>query len=71
MSVPLKSHVIRRLDRIFFDKKWTYDGEDREEYADMYNRFCTLLALLSEDDQSLILDLTTRGCSQSCQPYDS
>lgn len=58
MPAPLKNHVIRRLDRIFIDKKWNYDGEDREKYADMYNNFCKLLELLPEDDQSLILDLT-------------
>lgn len=59
MHMPLKSHIINRLNHVFTAQKWNFAEDESGEYTELYYNFSKLLELLSEEEQSLVLDLTS------------
>lgn len=46
------------LTKIFDSKKWPIDDPEAKEWQDLFDRFCKLLSLLSDEEQNLVLTLT-------------
>jgi hypothetical protein len=58
---------ILKIDNLFEKKDWT----SREEYEDVYNRFCQLSRSFNDDEVDLILELSQRYLWISYNDYNS
>lgn len=57
-SFKLKTEMIRKVTDIFNNKGWPLDPEPLTEDEGLFDRICTLLSKLNEDEQQLMLTLT-------------
>lgn len=54
----LKPENLRWLKKIFDSKKWLIDDPESKQWQDLFDKFCDLLSLLSNEEQNLVLTLT-------------
>lgn len=57
-STSLSPEVISRLDQIFKSKSWPLDDPELGDEPSLFETFCHLFSILSQDEQKLLLNLS-------------